>query len=205
MILSKNRKITSGALRVLTTGLSISYPFIFYFYGPDFPILWFMGILFSLMILQSLNTYWNEQGKWSFLETNVLIFVGIVGTALIGINSWDSQMTPFLYPVITSLALGFIFAKSLFFPPSLIERLARLREPNLDATGVAYTRKVTIAWVVFCCLNALISGATALWADVYLWTLYNGFISYCLMGILMGIEYAIRCLVRLPKLNEEAQ
>ncbi len=193
------------ALRGISTGLSMSYPFIFYFYGPDFPILWFMGILFSLMTLQSLNTYWNDHRKWSFLESNVLIFIGIVGTALIGVNSWDSRMTPFLYPVITSLALGAIFARSLFYPPSLIERLARLREPNLDASGVVYTRKVTAVWAVFCCLNALVSAATALWTDGYFWTLYNGFISYCLMGLLMAIEYVIRCLVRTPKLTEEVQ
>ena len=61
-----------------------------------------------------------------------------------------------------SLAVATIFAASLRFPPTVIERIARLTEPDLPPEGVIYTRKVTVVWVAFLLVNAAISLWTAL-------------------------------------------
>ena len=53
-------------------------------------------------------------------------------------------------------------------------------------------RKVTQVWCVFLLVNAALSAATALWGDLAVWTLYNGLISYGVMGTLFAVEYAIR-------------
>ena len=79
------------------------------------------------------------------------------------------------------------------------ERLARLHDPELDAHGVAYTRRVTIVWCGFFILNGGIALATALWASEQTWALYNGFITYALMGLLMGGEWLVRRRVRAGK------
>ena len=47
------------------------------------------------------------------------------------------------YPVAISLAMAAIFAASLRHPPTIVERIARLSEPDLPPEGVAYTRQVT--------------------------------------------------------------
>ncbi|WP_406662865.1 hypothetical protein [Gallaecimonas sp. GXIMD1310] len=97
-----------------------------------------------------------------------------------------------LYPVMINLGLLVSFAYSLYQGPSMIERLARLREPDLPASGVAYTRKVTWVWCGFFLINGAIALATALFASQQLWTLYNGVVSYVLIGCLFAGEWCYR-------------
>ena len=64
------------------------------------------------------------------------------------------------------------------------------------AACVAYTRRVTQVWCVFFAANAVVSAATALWADAAGWALYNGLIAYVAMGLLMAGEWLVRRRVR---------
>ena len=106
---------------------------------------------------------------------------------------WNNDLiTLRFYPVFMNLFLLLIFLVSLFHPPTVIERIARIQHPNLPPEGVAYTRTVTKVWSVFFLVNGLISFYTALWASFDLWSIYNGFIAYILMGLLMSVEYLIR-------------
>jgi len=75
---------------------------------------------------------------------------------------------------------------------SLVERLARLQEPELPTAAIRYTRRVTRVWCLFFIGNGLFSGWTVWHGDLALWSLYNGLISYLLMGALMAGEYLIR-------------
>ena len=95
------------------------------------------------------------------------------------------------YSVVVSVFFLSVFALSLTHKQSLIERLARQFEPDLPASGVRYTRRVTQAWCVFLLLNT----ALTLWsiqAGEKVWALYNGFISYVLMGCMFAGEWLIR-------------
>ncbi|CAI1719455.1 MULTISPECIES: COG4648 family protein [Serratia] len=123
-----------------------------------------------------------------------LAMVGI----LLALASWALKQSHWLlyYPVLVNALLLLLFAYSLFSPPTVAERLARITEPQLDAAGVAYTRKVTQVWCGFFIVNGAIALATCLSGDITLWTLYNGGISYLLMGALMGIEWIVRKRVR---------
>ncbi|PKF36038.1 septation protein IspZ [Acinetobacter proteolyticus] len=96
-----------------------------------------------------------------------------------------------LYPVGMSLGALIIFALTLYRPPSMIERFARLVEPDLPASGVVWTRKVTVVWCFFFAINAMIALATV-FAPMRYWIIYNGFVSYLLMGILFLGEYILR-------------
>lgn len=120
-----------------------------------------------------------------------------VGT-LLALASWGLKQSHWLlyYPVLVNVLLLLLFAYSLFSPPTVVERLARITEPQLDATGVAYTRRVTQVWCGFFIVNGAIALATCLSGDIALWTLYNGGISYLLMGALMGIEWIVRKRIR---------
>ncbi|HLN22604.1 MAG TPA: hypothetical protein VK558_01320, partial [Patescibacteria group bacterium] len=100
------------------------------------------------------------------------------------------------YPVAVSLAVAGVFGLSLVYPPTVVERLARLSEPDLPPQGVAYTRKVTLVWVLFLLANAGVSTATALWGSLAQWTLWNGLLSYVAMGTLFAAEFMIRRRVR---------
>jgi len=100
------------------------------------------------------------------------------------------------YPVFMNLGLLMAFAYSLSHPPPIIERFARLTEPDLPDVAVPYCRKVTVVWCVFFAVNGSIALITALFTPVKIWTLYNGFISYVLMGLLFAVEYAVRRTVK---------
>ena len=119
--------------------------------------------------------------------------------AVLAATSWlrgDSEGLLW-YPVFCNLLMLGIFAHSLVFQSqSVIERLARIREPDLPASGVAYTRRVTQVWCGFFVLNGGVAAATALHNDLELWTLYNGLISYLLMGLLLAGEWLVRGRVR---------
>ena len=101
-----------------------------------------------------------------------------------------------LYPALVNGVMFGLFAMSLWRGPSVVERLARLREPDFPPAAVAYTRRVTQVWCGFFVVNGLVAVATALWASTAVWTLYNGLLSYVAMGALMGGEWLVRQRVR---------
>ena len=101
-----------------------------------------------------------------------------------------------LYPALVNLVMFGLFAMSLWRGPTVVERLARLRETNFPPAAIAYTRRVTQVWCGFFVVNGVIAVATALWASAAVWALYNGLLSYVAMGALMGGEWLVRRRVR---------
>lgn len=99
------------------------------------------------------------------------------------------------YPVIVNLVMLFVFFSSLYQPQSMIERFARLQEPDLPLSGIQYCRSVTKVWCVFFIINGSISLFTC-FLTMKAWMLYNGFISYFLIGLLFIIEWLVRQWVR---------
>jgi uncharacterized membrane protein len=109
---------------------------------------------------------------------------------------WDAHRAVRFYPVFMNGAMLAAFAATLVKGPSMIERLARIAEPDLPQAGVVYTRKVTIVWCVFIAANGLTALWTALYASEALWALYNGFIAYVAMGLLFAGEFLLRKILR---------
>ncbi len=97
-----------------------------------------------------------------------------------------------LYPVLVNAGLLAAFGASLRAPQSMVERFARMREPDLPPAAVAYTRTVTKIWCGFFIFNGSLALATALWASPAVWSLYNGVIAYLLMGVLFAGEFLVR-------------
>ena len=85
----------------------------------------------------------------------------IAAAALIVMLVLNAPLAARAYPVLVSLSFASIFGLSLIYPPSLIERIARITEPDLPPSGVIYTKRVTLVWTVFLILNAAISATTA--------------------------------------------
>jgi uncharacterized membrane protein len=116
----------------------------------------------------------------------------LIAVTLLGLVLWSPLFGLKAYPILVNLAFASAFALSLAFPPTAIERIARLREPEPSAEAVAYMRKVTVVWLAFFLVNAAISGWTAVGASLEIWTLYNGFIAYLAVGALFAAEYLVR-------------
>ena len=95
-----------------------------------------------------------------------------------------------LYPAVAAGAVFAAFAISLYGTP-LAERFARRMGEKLDARGVAYCRKATVAWTVFMGVHFAATAATV-FADRETWAFYNGFAAYVLIGLMFACEYAAR-------------
>jgi uncharacterized membrane protein len=108
----------------------------------------------------------------------------------------DSAAALRLLPVAIALISLITFGYTLWRPPSMIERFARVFEPDFPARAVAYARRVTQVWCLFFLLNGSVALYTALYASLAFWTLYNGFIAYVLMGLVFLVEYLVRQRVR---------
>lgn len=119
--------------------------------------------------------------------------IALAGIALVAISVLLRETSLLLYyPVAVNLLLFILFFSSLRARQSIVERLARLSEPYLPPAGVSYTRRVTQVWCIFFVFNGSLALYTCLNGDVGLWALYNGGISYLLIGLLMGIEWTVR-------------
>lgn len=101
-----------------------------------------------------------------------------------------------LYPVLVNGAMLALFGWSLWHPPSVVERIARLREPALPPAAVGYTRRVTMAWCLFFVCNGTAAALTAWLASDRVWALYNGAIAYLLIGAMFAGEWLVRRRVR---------
>jgi uncharacterized membrane protein len=104
---------------------------------------------------------------------------------------WDPRAL-LLVPVLISTGLLMAFGRTLWRGASMVETLARLREPHLSDAQVRHCRTVTAVWCGFFAVNAAVCLALALYADLWLWTLYTGVVSYALMGLLFAAELVVR-------------
>ena len=178
-------------MRQLIAGLSwfivLVYPFIVLF-GLQLLPLRLLGLL--LVVLAGLRIFLlRSQGGKSGLP--ILLSTLLLLIAIHAMLANDAAWLRF-YPVAVNVVLLVMFGVSLRWGPPVIERLARVSEPDLTAAGVTYTRKVTIAWCLFFIVNGLIAWYTAVFASFDSWALYNGAIAYGLIGAMFGIEWLIR-------------
>ena len=195
--LSKASRKILVAVAVL---IGVSYPFLVYFglsvFSPAtliFGILTLLGV--RVLILKSTLPRRLLTSKSTLKPFH--IWPAILAIVIMGIGAFfHSEIAVRIYPVVISLSLGAVFLVSIFYPPTIIERIARISEPDLGISGQIYTRKVTIIWVCFFAINASIAAWTAFYGTIEQWTLYNGFISYCLTGVLLGGEMIVRRFVR---------
>jgi uncharacterized membrane protein len=122
--------------------------------------------------------------------------LGGAALAMAGLVAVSPELAVRAWPVLVSLGFAALFAGSFLVPPVMAERFARLAEPELPVSARAYLRRVTAAWIVFFLANAAIAAWTVLWGSLEQWALYNGFISYLLVGAMFAGEYLVRRRVR---------
>ncbi|MCJ8206051.1 hypothetical protein [Pseudomonas sp. RGM2987] len=176
--------------RLIGLGLLLAgllYPFAVYF-GMEHFAPWQFGLLLgSLWLARALLVESRPGSRW--MAATAIVFCVLLAL-------FDSPLLLRWYPVLISAFMLGLFVLSLKYGPPMIERLARLREPQLPEKAVVYTRQVTVAWSVFFLCNGLLAAALTLWAPLSWWMLYTGLISYGLMGLLFAIEWLIRQRVR---------
>jgi uncharacterized membrane protein len=118
----------------------------------------------------------------------LLTVAAIAGSALFDEAAWL-----FVEPVVISLVMLAVFGVTLrrgAMP--MIERFARLQDPELTADKQQWCRLWTWIWCSFFVVNASAAGVLAALAPMAWWVAWTTTISYALMGVLFGGEWLLR-------------
>ncbi|WP_107688354.1 COG4648 family protein [Neisseria wadsworthii] len=168
--------------QVLLAIVSIAYPLLWYYGREHGAFFWLAAAMCALWLIRAAMQKTRAQQAVSLL---LAAFFAVV----IVFRRPDSM---YWYPVAVSLLMLAVFGASLFAEQTLIERLARLQNPDLPPEGVRYTRRVTQIWCGFFIFNAATAGLLALSGRYHWWAVYTGMVSYILMGVLFAGEWLYR-------------
>lgn len=167
---------------IIFVALSVAYPLVVYWAMGRFEPRWLAVLLLVLALLRAAAT---RQAVWLAAAAGAAVLAGLA-------TVFNQALPLKLYPALINAVMLLVFGASLVFPPSAVERIARLTEPDLPPAGVAYTRRVTQIWCGFFVFNGTAALVTALWMSDRTWALYNGLIAYGLIGLLFGGEWLVR-------------
>jgi uncharacterized membrane protein len=170
--------------------IGLAYPFLVYFGTQVVPPIAIVIALLGLIVLRSAVI------GGSPVQRPILVVSAGAGLPVVAIATVAPLISLKAYPILLSIGLVVLFSHSLLQPPTVMERIARLSQPNLEPAAIRYLRKLTMVWLCFFVVNAAISAATAFWGSLETWTLYNGLISYLLIGSIFAGEFAVRHFVR---------
>jgi hypothetical protein len=141
---------------------------------------WYVGFLLIPLIFLKKNPY---GGKLIAIAASCLGLLALIG---------QNDIYVYFYPVVINLILLCIFGFSLLYPPTIIERIARVQDSRFTDRDIPYVKKCTIAWCLFFLFNGAIALYSVFLKDKEFWALYNGLISYLLMGSMFLGEWLIR-------------
>ena len=111
-----------------------------------------------------------------------------------------------IYSVVINLTMLFVFGSTLFMSPNIIFRIATMSDKSIKGSSFEqkvykYCHKVTVIWCCFFILNGSAAALTTFADKIFglspeaarkVWAVYNGGISYVLMGALFVIEFIVR-------------
>lgn len=177
------KALTSVLITLFLAISAVAFPIVFWMQGANSSILfylpWMMAVLWAV---KGLLQKPSPQRYFSFCLAIILVVIAAT-RALVGM---------FWYPVIINGLMLTLFGSSLWQSQTFVEHLARLQEPNLNESGVRYTRAVTQIWCGVFIINIVITSVLILGQYYDYWALYSGLISYLFIGLVMGIEWIIR-------------
>jgi uncharacterized membrane protein len=156
-----------NGLAALLLVASLAYPAAVYFGRSAVPPLIFVAVALLLMAVRTVTLDVSAARA----QRGMLMASAVV---LIILAALDPPVGAKAYPVVMSAAFAAAFGISLVYPPSLIERLARLREPELPPEAQAYCRAVTMIWTAWLCVNTLVALILALFGSDEAWSSIRG-------------------------------
>jgi uncharacterized membrane protein len=166
----------------------LAYPLVVYAAHTRLPTRGVGAILLALYGLSmALRLRGSAAELWRVVRQHLPLFALIAAAIALG-----ERTLLLLLPMLVSLYLLASFAWSLRRGPPMVERFARLAEPDLPEFTLPYCRRVTELWCAFLAANAALVLALALAAPIGWWAFYTGALFYVLLAALLGGEYVFR-------------
>lgn len=181
------------SLVVIITVIMLLYP-ILIFIGMQHVSPRYLAIGLALVLSTRFFLFKTENKHHRIvMSIATLLGVGLCMLTLVANNALVMQA----YPIIMNALFFAVFFYSWCYPPTVITQIAqRITKQPLSDTAINYTQKVTLMWCGFFVFNGLIALWTTFFGNLVQWTLYNGFISYLLMGALFLGEMITRYFVK---------
>jgi len=111
---------------------------------------------------------------------------------IVTVYQTESVRMLMLYPTVINLTMLGVFAATLIYPPSMIERFSRMMKMEIPPPAIPYMKVVTVIWCGFFAMNTIVSSVLAVRGETAYWAWYNGLISYLIMGVLVIAEILFR-------------
>jgi uncharacterized membrane protein len=184
-------------LRSIGILLGITYPFLVYFGIEQFNTSAFAIIILIALAIRGYSTIAILNG-WQTVSLAVLVTYSVVTAVL------NSKAMLLFYPVIASISIACVFFVSLNDTQPLLEKFAERMGEVINKHAQHYLYWLTFAWGILLVINGIIAAYTAFYLTLKQWALYNGFISYILLGSFFLIELIFRYFYKKHKLKQDA-
>lgn len=145
-----------------------------------------LGVLVPLLAVRLWRA--DRATFWTILR----IPLAVLALILLGV-ALDDRRYVLAMPVLINAVLLVSFGATLVRGATpMIERFARMEEPELGEAKQAHCRQFTWVWCGFFATNGATAAALALAAPLSWWATYTGLVAYGLMGALFTVEYVVR-------------
>jgi uncharacterized membrane protein len=175
-------KDRSRTLSIVVAVLTLSYPFLallgMRYFSPE-------AVVAVLCLLVTARLVVGRRGA-------VDLVLAAVVTCQVLLLRLEPTLAVRLYPLLVNFGVAALFGYTLWSPPPMIERFARVAHPDLPDAALPYLRNVTAAWVCFLMLNGAAAAWTVAFGTLEQWAFYNGFIAYLLIGAMLAGELVVR-------------
>jgi uncharacterized membrane protein len=172
-------------LRSVGILLGITYPFLVYFGIQRFNASTFAIIILIALAVRGYSTM-AMLNVWQAASLIVLVTYSLV-TAIL-----NSQLMLLFYPVVASISIACVFFVSLKDKQPLLEKIAERMGEVINKHAQHYLYWLTFIWGILLVINGVIAAYTTFYLTLKQWALYNGFISYILLGSFFMIELIFR-------------
>ena len=167
-----------NVLKALLIIIAIAYPFaILYCLVNEYSLRYLSFVLLLPILI-----------NFTKIRSYLLLGCGLLLVALTAI--YNEKIFLKLYPTIMNSMVCLLFLCSLKKKP-LITFFAEKMHYEITSEVKKYTKNATLAWGIFMLFNAIASFLT-IFAPDWIWAVYNGFISYILIGIMFLAELLYR-------------
>ncbi len=178
----------AGSIKLFVLVLFLAYPFVIYYGLVNFELWQIATVIVIIALSRSIIVKDNQSqlAKIGLYGSLFMLFLSILSIFL-NQAGWLK-----LYPIFMSLLSFMVFFSSLYSHKTIIHKIAELKEKDIGEKKQKYMFKLTIVWCVFFLTNAIISAYTMVYMSLKYWSIYNGFVSYVLMGALLAFEFLYR-------------
>jgi len=152
-----------------------------------------IGIIIFAIIYSVINSR-NYKGKHTaalFISPLILCVIGVLSLCLD-----DSPVFIKMYPALAALAYLTIMVTSFFFPPPLayyfidiFDKSIKTKIPKKLFDDFCF--KASVVWCVFFFIDGIIAVITVYLGSDLVWGIYNGGITYCIMGLIFVGEFIV--------------